>query len=105
MQIKNAYCDGSIAWGGYPQTQQSTALAVDFYGAYLRSCYDGAFYDGGSWLYGGKSVQQIASTNGWDYVMWGCVGSWFSGGWYDSGASSYIASVKNWLAAKTWLTY
>jgi hypothetical protein len=63
------------------------------------------FYDGSSWLYGGKTVGQIAGVSGWPYVLWGCVGSWFSGGWYDSGANSYVASVKNWLAQKTWLTY
>ena len=33
-----------------PDTRSSTALALDFYGAKLRSCYNGDFYDGGSWL-------------------------------------------------------
>jgi hypothetical protein len=104
-QIKSAYCSGASAWGGYPDTTRSTALDVDFYGAYVRSCYDGDFYDGGSWLYGGQTVAQIGATKGWDYVLWGCVGSWFSGGWYDSGATSYISSVKSHLANKDWLRY
>jgi hypothetical protein len=93
------------AWGGYPDTRNETALNVDFYGAALRSCYDGDFYDGGPWLYGGKTVQLIAATKGWDYVFWGCVGTWYSGGWYDAGAQDYINLVKQWLAAKTWLGY
>jgi autotransporter family porin len=105
MQVKNEYCDGSIAEGGYPQTVQSTALNVDYYGAKLRACYDNAFYDGGSWLYGGKSVTQIAAVNGWDYVLWGCVGYWYSGGWYDSGAKSYISSVQNIFANQTWKSF
>ena len=82
-----------------------TALNVDLYGARTRSCYDGDFYDGGSWLYGGQTVQQIAAAQGWDYVLWGCVGSWFSGSWYDSGATNYIGLIKNHLANRTWTTY
>jgi hypothetical protein len=93
MQIKDHYPDGSKAWGGYPWTQQSTALNVDFYGAYMRACLNGVFYDGGNWLYGGTKV-----TND----LWGCVGSWFSGNWYDAGARSYIAQVKQHLAHRTW---
>jgi hypothetical protein len=105
IQIKNEYCDGSLSEGGMPDTGNSTALALDFYGAKIRSCYDGDLYAGGGWLYGGKTVGQIAATNGWDYVLWGCVGYWYSGGWYDSGAKSYINSVKGYLANKTWLTF
>lgn len=89
-----------------PYTQNSTALNLDFYGAYLRSCYDGDYYDGSDYLYGGKTVAQHAATNGWDYVLWGCVGTWFSGsGWYDSAAVGYINSVKGRLANHTWTTY
>jgi autotransporter family porin len=101
-QIKNATCDGKLAWGGYPDSTQSSAFDVDFYGAYLRSCYDGDYYDGGSWLYGGRTVTQIAAAHSWDYVLWGCIGSWFSGGWYDSGAQSYISGVKAHLANRDW---
>jgi hypothetical protein len=105
LQIKNLNCARDDGWGGYPDTQNETALNVDFYAAYIRSCYDGDFYDGGAWLYGGKTVQQIAAARGWDYVLWGCIGSWYSGGWYDQGAQDYIALVKQWLAARTWLSY
>lgn len=105
MQVKNKYCSGVLAHGGYPDTYNSTALNVDYYGARLRSCYDGDFYDGGPWLYGGQTVQQIAAAMGWDYVFWGCIGSWFSGSWYDSGAAIYITSVKQRLANRDWLKY
>lgn len=102
MQIKNKGCDGSLVWGGMPDSRRSTALSVDFYTARLRACYNGDFYDGGSWLYGGKTVRQIAAARGWPYVLWGCVGSWFSGAWYDAGAVTYIQRVKAALAHRTW---
>jgi hypothetical protein len=105
FQVKNANCDGSVAHGGYPYTAKDTGLNADYYAMNIRSCLDGDFYDGGSWLYGGKTIAQLISTNGFDYAVWGCVGYWFSGGWYDSGAKNYIGSVKTWLAAKTWLSY
>jgi hypothetical protein len=88
--------------GGYPDTLSDTALNVDFYAAQLRSCFDGAFYDGGSWLYNGQTIQQVIATNGADYALWGCVGSWFSGGWYDTGAQNYITSVKTHLSNRDW---
>jgi hypothetical protein len=105
FQIKNAYCSGSPAWGGYPYTAQYSALNADFYGAYLRSCVDGDFYDGGSWLYGGQTIAQIIAAKGLDYAVWGCVGSWFSGSWYDSGGQNYSNSVKSHLANRDWLKY
>jgi hypothetical protein len=105
MQIKNKKCDGSLLWGGMPDVVNSTALAVDLYAARLRACYNGDFYDGGSWLYGGQTVRQIAAAHGWPYILWGCVGSWYSGAWYDSGAQTYISHVQTALAARTWLGY
>jgi hypothetical protein len=62
LQIKNAYCNGGSAWGGYPYTAQDTALNADFYAAYLRSCLDGDFYDRGSWLYKGQTIAQITGA-------------------------------------------
>ena len=105
MQIKNKNCDGSLLWGGMPDVVQSTALAVDLYAARLRACYNGDFYDGGSWLYTGQTVRQIAAAHGWPYVFWGCVGSWYSGSWYDAGAVTYISHVQTALAQRTWLGY
>jgi chitodextrinase len=102
LQIKNAYCNGSSAWGGYPYTAHDTALNADFYAAYIRSCLDNDFYDGGSWLYGGQTIAQIIAAKGQNYALWGCVGSWYSGGWYDSGAQTYISSAQAHLAALPW---
>lgn len=93
MQIRNVSSNGSAAFGGYPWTQRSTALNVDFYGAWIRACLEGDFYDGGRWLYGGKRVTGD---------LWGCVGAWYSGAWYDAGSVRYVAAVKVILAARQW---
>jgi hypothetical protein len=37
-----------------------------------------------------------------DQMLWGCMGDWFSGAWYDAGAVHYIAEVKQDLADRTW---
>jgi RTX calcium-binding nonapeptide repeat (4 copies)/Transglycosylase SLT domain len=93
MQVKDHYSNGSPVFGGYPWTQRSTALNVDFFGARLRACLNGDFYDGGEWLYGGKRVKGD---------LWGCVGAWYSGAWYDAGSRRYIDQVKAILAAHPW---
>jgi hypothetical protein len=35
-------------------------------------------------------------------LRWGAVGNWYSGGWYDSGAISYIADVEQILHDQPW---
>jgi autotransporter family porin len=89
--------------GGMPYTQQSTPLAIDAFASYMRSCVDGMAHPT-AW-YGGKTVGQWAASNDWNYVRWGCVGSWFSGDWYSTGAQGYISRVQQALASKTWTTY
>jgi len=37
--------------------------------------------------------------------LWGCVGYWYSGNWYDAGAQDYIAKIKNQLNAKLWVSW
>ena len=81
MQIKWCAHPGTL-----PYSETSTAFNLDYYGALIRGCY-----------------------NGWDYVtsnrgdLWGCVGRWYSGGWYDTDAQGYISSVKSHLSNKPWL--
>jgi hypothetical protein len=98
MQVKNKSCSNALMHGGYPDTTQSTALTADWYGARMRSCYDGVFYPG--WLYGGQTVSQVAAAHGWDYVKWGCVGFHFSGDWDPT--QSYVLEVQQHLANRTW---
>jgi autotransporter family porin len=104
LQVKNEDCSGGWVHGGWPYTQDDTALDADYWGARLRACFDGAFYDGGPWLYSGQTIGQVIAQHGDDYALWGCVGSWFSGGWYDSGAQSYIAKVQSTYSSQPWRT-
>jgi chitodextrinase len=100
MQVKNKDCSGSWVHGGYPDTANETALNVDYYAAHIRACFDGAF---SGWLYNGQTIQQWIASNGSDSALWGCIGQWYSGGWYDSGAQSYITDVQNFYNTKPWL--
>ena len=112
LQVQNA-CNGKLILGGFPDVQNETALDVDFTAARDRACFDGAFR---GWMYDGLTVQQdiqqhesysdpvpLTGDRGQDYVLWGCIGNWFSGGWWDSGARSYVASVQNYFVSKPWL--
>lgn len=84
-----------IKWCAHPNTyalsETSTAFNLDYYGAIVRGCLEG--WD--SWLGNGYT--------GGD--LWGCVGRWFSGGWYDAGARTYIAEVQANLASKPWRSW
>jgi autotransporter family porin len=103
LQVKNKDCSGNWVHGGWPYTQNDSALGVDLWGAQLRACFDGAFYNGGQWLYHGQTIAQVIAQHGEDYALWGCLGSWYSGVWYDSGAQAYIAKVQADYQSKPWL--
>lgn len=83
LQIK-----GTVHEGTYPTSQASTPFNVDYSLAWQRACLDGNF----TWLRNGYRAGDV----------WGCVGAWFSGNWYDSSARSYIAAVKDHLAKRIW---
>jgi hypothetical protein len=87
MQLKHTYLPGS-----YPLSAQSTAFNVDYYGARIRSCYEG-------W------VIYLRDDHSVDYHpgdIWGCVGWHWSGRWKDSGALRYIDRVHHYLDTKPW---
>jgi hypothetical protein len=71
-----------------------TAFNADYYGAIIRSYYDGRE----SWL-------NTVSGNGARYRagdLWGSVGAWFSGRWHDPGAEGYVARVKQYMRERVW---
>jgi hypothetical protein len=74
--------------GTFPFTRDSTAAAADYWGAFIRGCFEGWAY----WLNGGAGD------------LWGCVGSWYSGDWHSSAANGYISRVQNEENNHTWLT-
>lgn len=83
LQLKHMYLPGS-----YPLSQTSTAFNVDYYGARMRSCYEGwVTYLGGDYAPGD---------------LWDCIGWHKSGMWKDRMALDYIAHVRNYVATQPW---
>jgi len=79
------------------QFRGDAALNADYYGGILRSYYDGKQ----GWL------NTVSSENGKRYRrgdLWGSVGAWFSGRWWNGPARGYVREVKRRLKARTWRT-
>lgn len=92
LQIKYLY--NQSAW---PMSRDDTAFSAEYAYAVIRACYEGqAIY-----LNDRKPLDGYPSYHSGD--IWGCIGSWFSGNWYDQDAIDYINRVKATLKNKTWL--
>jgi hypothetical protein len=77
----------------------STAFDADYKLAQQRACFEGQI----AYMVGESPAGYPSYPNGTpDQMMWGCVGWWYSGHWYDSGAVTYISEVKGYLSAQTW---
>ncbi|MFN2559719.1 MAG: hypothetical protein ABR571_00255 [Jatrophihabitans sp.] len=76
--------------GTFPYTRDSTAMALDYMASQIRGCYEGWQWELGTGYAAGD--------------LWGCAGAWYSGGWHDAGASTYIAQVQSNQTAQRWLT-
>jgi hypothetical protein len=87
LQVKDADIPPTHP-GTWPYAYESTAFNVDYMEAVLRACFEGKE----TWLGNGYAAGDI----------WGCVGRWFSGDWYQS-SQDYIATVKTHMADKDWL--
>ena len=73
--------------------RNSTAFNADYYGAIIRSYYDGRE----RWL---NTVERGRDYRSGD--LWGAAGAWFSGRWHTPPAETYIADVKRILRERTW---
>jgi len=80
--------------GTFPFIRDSTAAAADYWGAYIRGCYEGWVY----WLKSSGTGTYAAGD------LWGCVGLWYSGDWHGSAANSYIANAQLNENSSIWLT-
>lgn len=77
------------------QFRRDAAFNADYYGGILRSYYDGRQ----TWLH------TVSGENGKRYRkrdLWGSVGAWFSGRWWNEPARGYVRNVKRRLAERTW---
>lgn len=92
LQVKYIYFQS--AW---PMVRTDTAFNAEFMYGIIRACYEG-------WT---TYLSQRTPLPGYPPYhagdIWGCLGRWFSGGWYDQGAVDYIQKVKTAMAHKAWL--
>jgi autotransporter family porin len=95
MQTKRTAAGDDQGWPGtYPLSRESTAFNLDFWGRAFRSCFDGR----DRWLR--TLSRRRAPYRPGD--LWGCLGVWFSGGWYDAAARRYVGEVRAALRALPW---
>jgi len=92
LQINYIY--NKSAW---PMSRDDTAFNAEYMYGLIRVCYDGW----ATYLHQRHPLPGYPSYKAGD--IWGCVGRWFSGNWYDQPALHYISKVKTALANKAWL--
>jgi hypothetical protein len=92
LQIKYTYF--KTEW---PMSRQDTAFNAEFVYGWIRNCYEGW----ANYLYGLTPSPGYPSYHAGD--IWGCLGFWFSGGWYTSGAINYINITMQYYQQKPWL--
>lgn len=92
LQIKYIY--NQSAW---PMSRDNTAFSAEYVYGVIRACFEG-------WTTYLKARTPVAGYPHYQAGdLWGCLGRWYSGGWYDQGAVNYIQKVKTALAEKAWL--
>jgi hypothetical protein len=74
-----------------PAAAISTAFNADYTYGFWRSCYEGYI----DWLKAEKPEYGAGD-------VWGCLGHWGSGTWYNDDANTYINNVKAQLSARRW---
>jgi len=87
MQIRRPYhCCPKFA-------KRSTAFNADYWGAIIRSYFDGRE----GWL---NTVERGRDYSAGD--IWGAAGAWFSGRWHTEPAQAYIRDVRRIKRERTW---
>jgi hypothetical protein len=92
LQIKYTYFQSE-----WPMSRDDTAFNADFVYGWLRNCYEGW----ADYLYQSTPAAGYARYHAGD--IWGCLGFWFSGTWYDQGAINYINVTKGYYTQEPWL--
>lgn len=92
LQLKYYYFQS--AW---PMSRDDSAFNVEYVLGVIRTCFEGWT----TYLNDRTPLPGYARYHAGD--LWGCLGRWYSGGWYDQGAVYYIQQVKTALANKSWL--
>jgi len=92
LQIKYIY--GKSAW---PMSRDDTAFSAEYMYGIIRTCYEGWT----DYLSQRRPLPGYPTYHAGD--IWGCVGRWFSGNWYDQDAIDYINKVKAYYTSQVWL--
>ena len=92
LQLKYYYFQST-----WPMSRDDTAFNVEYALGVIRTCFEGWT----TYLNNRTPLPGYARYHAGD--IWGCLGRWYSGGWYDQGAVNYIQKVKTALAQKAWL--
>src|SRR5207247_1722894 len=92
LQIKYIY--NTTEW---PMSRDDTAFNAEYTYGLIRTCYEGWT----TYLYDQTPASSYPGYHAGD--LWGCIGTWYSGNWYDQAAIDYINHVKTELANKVWL--
>jgi len=77
--------------GTFPFNRDSTAFALDYYGAWLRGCLEGW-----AWWLTGKTPTPTDRLDG-------CIGAWFAGAWQTKPATEYAVLVHKTITTHIWL--
>ncbi|HEU5383096.1 MAG TPA: hypothetical protein VFV38_47455 [Ktedonobacteraceae bacterium] len=92
FQLKYYYFQS--AW---PMSRSDSAFNVEYSLGVIRTCFEG-------WT---TYLNDRTPLPGYPHYhagdIWGCLGRWYSGGWYDQGALYYIQQVKSALENQSWL--
>ena len=91
LQVKYIY--NKTAW---PMSRDDTAFNAEYVYGMIRTCFEGWT----TYLSESTPVAGYPRYHAGD--IWGCLGRWYSGGWYIHNAIDYINNVKADLANKVW---
>jgi hypothetical protein len=89
----------------YPLSATSTAFNVDFKLAYMRACMDGniAYLKSDTPTAGHLAYAAAVAQPTSNDLLYGCVGQWSSGGWWDADAIKYVNQVQAAMTSLPWL--
>lgn len=88
LQVRYAYFPGA-----FPAAINSTAFNIDTAYAVWRACYEGYEW----WLRDVQASGQAYAAGS----VWGCIGRWYSGEWFDQAAQEYSACVQQVVAGRS----
>ncbi len=92
LQLKYYYFQST-----WPMSREDTAFNAEYIYGVIRTCYEGWT----TYLNDRTPLPGYSRYHAGD--IWGCLGRWYSGGWYDQGAIDYIDKVKTALTNEDWL--